>query len=51
MKKKKRKNPDDFVTLDLCHAYQKALDTKIKYLFGSSILTIILIVVQLVRGA
>ena len=51
-KKKHRNNndPSGYVTLDLCHAYQKALDTKIKYLFGTSILTVILILVQLFRG-
>jgi hypothetical protein len=34
----------------VCDARMKSLDTKMKYLFGTSILTIALIIVQLVRG-
>jgi len=34
----------------VCDARMKALDTKLKYLFGSSILTIALIIIQLLRG-
>jgi hypothetical protein len=39
-----------FVLDEVCDARMKSLETKLKYLFGSSLLTIILIVVQLLRG-
>jgi len=39
-----------YVTNELCEARMDALDTKLKYLFGTSILTIILIIVQILRG-
>lgn len=35
----------------VCDARMKALDTKLKYLFGTSIITIALIIVQILRGA
>lgn len=35
---------------EVCNARMQALDTKLKYLFGSSLLTIVLILVQLLRG-
>ena len=37
------------VTDDVCKARMDALDTKLKYLFGASIVTIALIIVQLVK--
>jgi len=40
-----------FVLEQVCDARMKALDTKLKYLFGTSIITIVLIIVQLLRGA
>lgn len=51
MSEKKRKDCPKYVLDDVCEARMKALDTKMKYLFASSILTIILIIVQLFRGA
>jgi hypothetical protein len=39
-----------FVTDDVCKARMNALDTKLKYLFGTSIITIVLIVIQLLKG-
>jgi hypothetical protein len=36
---------------EVCNARMKALETKIKYLFGTSLVTIALIIVQLLRGA
>lgn len=39
-----------FVSDDVCKARMDALDTKMKYLFASSILTIALIIVQLLKG-
>ena len=39
-----------FVTDDVCEARMDALDTKLKYLFGTSIITIVLIIVSIVRG-
>ena len=44
-------DPPKYVMEQVCDARMKALDTKLKYLFGSSIITIALIIVQLVRGA
>jgi len=38
------------VSEELCKARMQALDTKLKYLFGSSIVTIALIIVQIFRG-
>lgn len=40
-----------YVMEQVCEARMKALDTKLKYLFGTSIITIALIIVQLMRGA
>ena len=39
-----------FVADDVCKARMEALDTKLKYLFGTSIITIALIIAQLLRG-
>jgi hypothetical protein len=39
-----------YVLNDVCIERMKALDTKLKYLFGTSIITIALIIVQLARG-
>lgn len=39
-----------YVSNDVCKARMDALDTKLKYLFGTSLLTIVLIIVQLLRG-
>lgn len=47
---KKEKDPPNYVLEKVCIERMKALDTKLKYLFGSSIITIVLIVVQLLRG-
>lgn len=46
----KEKDPP-YVLEKVCDARMKALDTKLKYLFGSSIITIALIIIQLLRGA
>lgn len=35
---------------EVCKARMSALDTKLKYLFGSSLLTIVLILVQILRS-
>ena len=35
---------------EVCKARMSALDAKFKYLFGSGILTIALIIIQLLRG-
>jgi len=43
----KEKEDCPYVRNDVCKARMEALDTKLKYLFGSSILTIALIVVEL----
>jgi hypothetical protein len=40
-----------YVLEDVCDARMKALDTKLKYLFGSSIITIVLIIIQILRGS
>ena len=45
------KDDPKYVIEQVCDARMKALDTKLKYLFGSSIITIALIILQLVRGA
>ena len=45
------KDDPKYVIEQVCDARMKALDTKLKYLFGSSIITIALIIIQLVRGA
>jgi len=46
-----RENDDPkFVLEDVCIARMKALDTKLKYLFGTSIITIALIIIQILRG-
>jgi len=42
-------DPPDYVIEQVCDARMRALDTKLKYLFGTSILTIILIIVQLLK--
>jgi hypothetical protein len=47
---KETDDPPKFVLDQVCDARMKALDTKMKYLFGTSIITIALIIVQLVRG-
>lgn len=46
----KEKDCPKYVLNDVCEARMKALDTKMKYLFASSLLTIILIIVQILRG-
>ena len=48
-KQEESTNPK-FVTDDVCLARMDALDTKLKYLFGTSIITIALIIVSIVRG-
>jgi hypothetical protein len=50
MSKKKKADCPQYVLDAVCDARMKALDTKMKYLFGTSILTIILIIVQLLKG-
>jgi len=44
------KEDPKFVLEQVCDARMKALDTKLKYLFGTSIITIALIIVQILRG-
>jgi hypothetical protein len=39
-----------YVSEDTCKARMDALDTKLKYLFGTSLITIVLIIVQILRG-
>lgn len=39
-----------YVLDDVCEARMKALDTKLKYLFGTSLITIALIIVELARS-
>jgi len=47
----KAKNEDcEYVSEKVCAARMMALEKEFKYLFGTSILTIALIIVQLVRG-
>jgi hypothetical protein len=43
-------DPPDYVMEDVCTARMSALDTKLKYLFGTSIITIVLIIVNLLKG-
>jgi hypothetical protein len=43
----KEKDCPKFVNEDVCNARMMALDTKLKYLFGSSLLTIALIIAEL----
>jgi len=43
-----KKNPQRYVLEDVCIARTQALETKMKYLFGTSIITIVLIIVQIV---
>jgi hypothetical protein len=50
MSKEKEDCPLKMVSEDVCKARMNALDTKMKYLFASSIITIVLIVVQLLKG-
>lgn len=60
MKRKKEEDEEDeefeecedgrncpYVQEEVCEARMKALDTKLKYLFGSSILTIALIITEI----
>jgi hypothetical protein len=41
---------EDCVLEKVCDARMKSLETKMKYLFGTSIITIALIIVQILRG-
>jgi hypothetical protein len=47
---KEKEDCPKMVTDDVCKARMDTLDSKMKYLFGTSIITIALIIVQLVRG-
>lgn len=49
MSKEKEDCPLKMVSDDVCKARMDALDTKLKYLFGTSIVTIALIIIQLVK--
>jgi hypothetical protein len=46
---KEKEDCPKYVLDDVCDARMKALDTKLKYLFASSLVTVILIVVQILR--
>ena len=41
---------NQLMTKELCDARMQTLETKLKYLFGTSLITIVLIIIQLVRG-
>lgn len=50
MSKEKEDCPLKMVPEEVCKARMNSLDTKMKYLFASSIITIALIIVELLKG-
>lgn len=51
MSKKDKDEDPKYVLDDVCNARMKGLEKEMKYLFASSLITIALIIIQLVRGA